>query len=47
MTYTVKQGDSCWAIATRFNISVDALIRQNNLTANCLIRPGQELVIRR
>lgn len=47
VTYTVKQGDSCWAIATRFSISVDDLIRQNNLTANCLIRPGQELVIRR
>lgn len=45
VTYTVKQGDSCWAIATRFNVSVDDLIRQNNLTANCLIRPGQELTI--
>lgn len=47
VTYTVKQGDSCWAIATRFNVSVDDLIRQNNLTANCLIRPGQELTITR
>lgn len=47
VTYTVKQGDSCWGIATQFNISVDDLIRRNNLTADCLIRPGQELVISR
>lgn len=47
VTYIVKQGDSCWGIATQFNISVDDLIRRNNLTADCLIRPGQELIISR
>lgn len=45
VTYTVQQGDTCWAIATRFNISLDDLIRRNNLTAECLIRPGQELSV--
>lgn len=47
ITYVVKQGDTCWAIATQFNITVDELIRQNRLGDNCLIRPGQELSITR
>lgn len=47
ITYTVKSGDSCWAIAQRLNVSVEAIIRQNNLSANCFIKPGEVLTINR
>lgn len=45
--YTVQSGDSCWAIAQRLKVSVEAIIRQNNLSADCLIKPGEVLTINR
>lgn len=41
-TYTVVSGDSLWAIANRFGLSVDALKRYNNLTSDSLY-VGQKL----
>ena len=41
-TYTVKNGDSLWSIAQKYNTSVAALKRVNNLTTNAL-RVGQVL----
>ncbi|MBE6152661.1 MAG: LysM peptidoglycan-binding domain-containing protein [Firmicutes bacterium] len=43
-TYTVKSGDSLWSIAKKFNITVNDLKTENNLTSN-LINVGQILKI--
>ena len=43
-TYVVRNGDSLFRIAAKFNISVDALIAANNLTTYTLY-PGQTLII--
>lgn len=42
--YTVKQGDSLYAIAKRTGTSVSALQKANSISGS-LIRPGQALVI--
>lgn len=43
-TYIVKKGDSLYAIAKKYNTSVDTIKRKNNLTSNTL-SIGQKLVI--
>lgn len=42
-TYTVRGGDSLWMIANRNNVSLRALLSENNLTEDSVIQPGQEL----
>ena len=42
--YTVKDGDSLWSIAQKFDISVDTIVWANDVDS-ALIRPGQRLVI--
>jgi LysM repeat protein len=46
-TYVVQPGDTLRGIAEQFNVTVQALIEANNLTAEQAdsLRPGQELVI--
>ncbi len=46
MTYTVRSGDSMWAIARRYSVSLDALIRANPQVKNPnLIYAGQGIKI--
>lgn len=44
-TYKVQSGDSFAAIGERFGIPWQAIVAANNLTANSMLRPGQELLI--
>lgn len=44
-TYTVRSGDSVWAIANRHDVSVASLLSANNLSKRALIHPGQKLAI--
>ncbi len=43
--YTVKSLDSCAGIAASFGVSVQSIILENNLSANCDIFEGQALSI--
>lgn len=45
-TYTVKKGDYLGKIANRYHVTVDSLMKWNNLN-NDLIREGQQLKIRK
>jgi len=45
LTYFVQPQDTCGGIAGAFNISIQSLILQNNLSADCPLFEGQELKI--
>ncbi|MFW5927048.1 MAG: LysM peptidoglycan-binding domain-containing protein [Wenzhouxiangella sp.] len=44
--YTVRRGDSLWSIARRHQVTVNDLLRWNELDENSVLRPGQTLTIR-
>ena len=44
-SYTVRQGDSLWAIAAHLNLNLQQLLSANHLTATSTIRPGERLLI--
>lgn len=44
-TYHVTHGDSVWAIAQRFGVSVSSIIEANKLGSSAVIHPGQRLEI--
>lgn len=44
-TYTVKKGDSLWAIAKRYNVSVNDLYAANGLNKSSVIKIGQQIQI--
>lgn len=43
--YEVQEGDNCFAIAEEFEVDVEVLLALNNLDGNCLINPGDILLI--
>jgi FOG: LysM repeat len=44
-SYTIKSGDTISAIASRFGVSVQAILAANGLSASSIIYPGGTLVI--
>lgn len=44
--HTVRSGESLWRIAQRYDVSVDQLLKLNNLSKSAKIKPGQELRVR-
>lgn len=45
LTYKVKTGDNLAKIAKKYHVSVEDIIRTNNLKKPYIIRPGQKLII--
>jgi len=45
VTYTVKPGDTLYAIAVKYGTTVQAIAAANNISNPNLIRVGQVLVI--
>lgn len=43
--YTVQEGDSCTRVYLLTGVSIDRIISLNNLTDECILTPGQKLVI--
>lgn len=43
--HTVAEGETLWGIARRYEITVDALRRANDLGENTALQPGQKLAI--
>ncbi len=44
-TYTVRNGDTLYAIAKKFQTSVDALLSLNRMKANSVLRPGARISV--
>lgn len=45
-THIVKSGDTAWAIALAYGLTLDQLAAYNNMDPNTLLQIGQELLIR-
>lgn len=44
--YVVRQGDSLWQISRRHRVGIDDLLLWNELEADSVLRPGQQLIVR-
>jgi len=47
LSYTVRSGDSLWLIARRHRVSMNDLMRWNDLDKSSILQPGQTLTIHR
>lgn len=47
VSYTVRRGDSLWLISRRHRVSMNDLMRWNDLDESSILRPGQTLTILR
>jgi len=45
LNYTVRNGDSLYLIASRFRVTINDLVRWNNIDKNKILRPGQKLTM--
>ncbi len=45
LAYVVKKGDTCGSIALAFNVSIQSIILQNNLSSACTLYVGEKLLI--
>ncbi len=45
LEYTVNPGDSCASVAAAFGVSVQSIILENNLSANCELYEAQVLMV--
>jgi membrane-bound lytic murein transglycosylase D len=43
--YTVQNGDSLTAIASRFNVQIDDILKWNTVNSRALLQPGQKLTL--
>jgi flagellum-specific peptidoglycan hydrolase FlgJ len=44
--YTVQAGDNLWAISTNHGMSLTELCQMNGISANSMIHPGQQLLVK-
>lgn len=47
ITYIVQQGETLWGISKKFGVTLDSLLKANQLDPNAKLRAGQRLIIPR